>query len=295
METARLKRIALVPVLAATAFAVPLAAPGHAQTSPQAAATGSVPAAANDAPGRDTPAPDAKAAPPPAAAVSPPAPAAAPTPTHPATSGSAPATVQAAPAAAGKPAASAPALPPAVTLADKALAVKPGHYRLAPALGKITWSVNHRGFSTYIGQFGIVAADLVIDPKDLGHATLTAIADITSISTLNSKFDALLQSEDWFDSKAFPQASFKATAVTATGPQTARIDGELTLHGKTAPIVISATFNNAGVDPVDKQYTVGFDAAAIIRRSAFGISRDVPFVGDNVTLRLEGEFKPVTQ
>ena len=180
-----------------------------------------------------------------------------------------------------------------MTLAAKALAVKPGHYRLDPTEGKITWSVNHRGFSTYIGQFGIVAADLVIDPKDLARATLTAIADTTSISTLNSKLDAVLQSEDWFDSKQFPQASFKATAVTATGPQTARIDGELTLHGKTAPIVISATFNNAGVDPVDKLYTVGFDAAAIIRRSAFGISRDVPFIGDNVTLRLEGEFKPV--
>ena len=284
-----MKRIALVPVVAATVLAVPFAAPASAQTSAASATT------APPAP-KSASAPAAAAAPPAAATASkPPAPAAgAPQPAAGgpgAAASSAPATATPTPAA--KPVPAAPPAPPAVTLADKALAVKPGHYRLDPAEGKITWSVNHRGFSTYIGQFGIVAADLMIDPKDLAHATLTAIADTTSISTLNSKLDTVLQSEDWFDSKQFPQASFKATAVTATGPQTARIDGALTLHGKTAPIVISVTFNNAGVDPVDKLYTVGFDAAAIIRRSVFGISRDVPFVGDNVTLRLEGEFKPV--
>lgn len=274
METAGLKRIALLTVLAA-----PLAAPSFAQTTPPStAATTAAPAPAPAAPNTAAHATAPATATPSAAATPAPRPPAAPgTP------------VQTAPPVASKPAAA----PPPVTLADKALSVKPGHYRLDPAEGKITWSVNHRGFSTYVGQFGIVAADLVIDPKDLAHTTLTAIADTTSISTLNSKLDQALQSEDWFDSKHFPQASFKATAVTATGPQTARIDGELTLHGKTVPIVISATFNNAGVDPVDKLYTVGFDAAAIIRRSAFGISRDVPFIGDNVTLRLEGEFKPV--
>lgn len=180
---------------------------------------------------------------------------------------------------------------PAIALAAKALAVKPGHYKLDPDHGKITWSVNHLGFSTYSGEFGTVSADLTLDPRDVGQTALTASVDMASVGTLNPKLDAILKSDEWFDVKVYPQATFKATKVTVTGPQTARIDGDLTLRGKTAPIVISATFNNAGVDQVDKTYTVGFDGASIIRRSSFGVTRYVPFVGDNVTLHLEGEFK----
>ena len=45
-------------------------------------------------------------------------------------------------------------------------AVKAGSYRLDPAHGKITWSVNHLGFSTYIGQFSKVTAKLSLQPLD---------------------------------------------------------------------------------------------------------------------------------
>ncbi len=202
----------------------------------------------------------------------------------------APSAPKAAPAAA---ASSPNSIAPGVTLAAKSLEVKPGHYRLDPAHGKITWSVNHLGFSTYMGLFGGVAADLVLDPKDVSKIALTATVDTSSVDALNPKLNSELVGEGWFDSKKFPQASFRSTKVTINGPQTARIDGDLTMHGKTFPIVISATFNNAGVDPVDKQYTVGFDGASIVRRSTFGISQYVPLVADNVTLRLEGEFKLV--
>ena len=204
----------------------------------------------------------------------------------------APATPPAAPAAPAA-AASPNLIAPGVTLAAKALEVKAGRYRLDPAHGKISWSVNHLGFSTYMGLFGGVAADLTLDPKDVSKIALTATVDTSTVDTLNPKLNAELVSESWFDSKKFPQATFKSTKVMVTGPQTARIDGDLTLHGKTFPIVVSATFNNAGVDPVDKQYTVGFDGASIVRRSTFGVSQYVPLVADNVTLRLEGEFKLV--
>ena len=187
-----------------------------------------------------------------------------------------------------------PAPPPSVPLAADALAVRPGHYRLDPEHGKITWSVNHLGFSTYTGQFPGVAADLVIDPHDLSKTALTATVDLGSVDTANPKLDANLKDEGFFDAAKFPQATFKSTKVTVTGPRTARIDGALTLRGRTSPIVISATFNNAGVDPVDKQYTVGFDGAAIIRRSTFGVSQYVPLVGDDVLVRIEGEFKPAS-
>ena len=76
-----------------------------------------------------------------------------------------------------------------------------------------------------------------------------------------------------------------------TGERTADITGDLTLHGVTRPVTLEAEFNQAGVNPVDKTYSLGFDAEAKIMRSDFGITAYLPGVGDEVELDIEAELK----
>jgi len=170
-------------------------------------------------------------------------------------------------------------------------AVQAGTYRLDPAHGKITWSVTHFGFSTYIGQFSHVDATLKLDPKALGATALDVTVDTNSLGTLNPALDTHLKSKEFLDVAAFPTAAFKATKVTQTGPKTADITGALTLHGVTKPVVVHATFNQAGPNPLDKKYELGFAGTAEILRSEFGVKAYVPAVGDKVTLTIEAEFK----
>jgi polyisoprenoid-binding protein YceI len=172
---------------------------------------------------------------------------------------------------------------PAATLA--------GTYKLDPAHGKITWSVNHFGFSTYIGQFSTVNATLKVDPKAVGATALDVTVDTNSLGTLNAALDTHLKSKDFLDVAAFPTATFKATKVTQTGEKTADIAGDLTLHGVTKPIVVHATFNQGGANPMDKKYELGFAGSAEITRSDFGIKAYVPAISDKVTLTNEAEFK----
>ena len=167
-------------------------------------------------------------------------------------------------------------------------------YRLDPAHGKITWSVTHFGFSTYIGQFSHVEATLKADPKAPAASSVEVTVDTNSLGTLNPALDTHLKSKDFLDVAAFPQATFKSTKVTVTGPKTADIAGELTLHGVTKPVVVHATFNQAGVNPLDKKYEIGFAGSAEITRSEFGIKAYVPAVSDKVMLTIEAEFKAVS-
>lgn len=169
--------------------------------------------------------------------------------------------------------------------------VRPGAYVLDPAHGKITWSLSHLGYSTYYGQITDVAGQAVLDPKEPAKSRLSVTVGIDSVSGLNPKLDAHLKTPDFFDTQKFPTATFTATAVEPTSPTTARILGDLTLKGVTKPIALDATFNQAGISPVDKKYTVGFDGRTVIKRSEFGINAFLPILGDEVTLRLEGEFK----
>ncbi|AWN41336.1 YceI family protein [Methylobacterium durans] len=171
--------------------------------------------------------------------------------------------------------------------------VRPGAYLLDPAHGKITWSVSHLGYSTYYGQITDVAAQASLDPKEPGKSRITVTIGIDSVNGLNDKLNQHLKTPDFFDAAKFPTATFTSTSVEPTSPTTARINGDLTLRGVTKPVSFDATFNQAGISPVDKKYTVGFDGRTVLKRSEFGINAFLPVLGDEVSLRLEGEFKAV--
>ena len=83
---------------------------------------------------------------------------------------------------------------------------------------------------------------------------------------------------------------FRATKITRTGPSTATVAGELTLHGVTRPVVFKAKFVGAGVNPLDKSYTAGFAASGVIKRSEFGVTTYVPMISDDVELTINAAF-----
>lgn len=169
--------------------------------------------------------------------------------------------------------------------------VRAGRYVLDTAHGKVTWSISHLGFSTYYGQITDVTGELALDPKTPGKSTVSVKIGIGSTNALDERLNAHLKKPEFFDTAQFPQASFVSTSVEPSGPTTARVVGNLTLKGVTRPVSFDATFNQAGPHPVDKKYTVGFDGWAVIKRSEFGVSAYLPVLGDEVSLRLEGEFR----
>lgn len=168
--------------------------------------------------------------------------------------------------------------------------VKAGAYILDKSHGKITWSISHMGFSTYIGQFTDVDAKLNLDTAKPATSTLDVTVNMSGIGTLNQKLDEHLKTEDFFNTTKFPTATFKATKIELTGNKAAKITGNLTLLGTTKPLTIDATFNQAGPTPMTNAYRVGFTGSGKLKRSDFGMSKFIPMLGDEVTLDIEAEF-----
>jgi len=175
-------------------------------------------------------------------------------------------------------------------LTDVPAEVQAGAYKLDPDHGKITWSVNHLGFSTYVGQFVNVKADLTLDPADPANSRLTATIPLTDVDSNSDGLDAHLQTPDFFDTANHPVATFvsRSVAVDADDPSKATVVGDLTLRGVTRPVTMRVEFNQAG--PSMGAYKAGFDGEATIRRSDFGIDFALPALGDEVKLHIEGEF-----
>lgn len=168
--------------------------------------------------------------------------------------------------------------------------VQAGTYTLDASHGRITWSIDHMGFSTYIGQFINVSADLTLDPANPSASTLTASVPMADVAPNDDALKAHLQTPDFFNTAAFPTATFTATSIVVDQGDKSRADvtGNLTLHGVTRPVTLDVKFNQAGV--FMGPYRVGFDGKTTIKRSDFGIDKYLPLLGDEVELHIEGEF-----
>lgn len=167
-----------------------------------------------------------------------------------------------------------------------------GRYRLDPHHARITWSVDHLGFSTYRGLIPSVTGTLLIDPAHPEAARLDAVVEMTGITSLDDELDKRLRGPQFFATPRYPTASYHATGLSMTGPRTALLHGSITLCGVTHALDMNVRFERAGQDPVDGRLTLGFNGAATLRRSSFGIVAYTPLIGDDVGLDLEAEFTP---
>ena len=169
--------------------------------------------------------------------------------------------------------------------------VRAGAYTVEPGHTRVLFSLSHMGFTTWYGDFTGASGVLQLDPRRPAAARLDVTVPIASVSTTNAKLDGELKSKEWLDAARFPTARFVSRTVTPTGAGRADVAGDLTLHGVTKPLVLHVRFNGAGVNPLDKAYTTGFEAHGAFKRSDYGVSTYVPLVGDEVELTLSGAFE----
>ncbi|HEY3811604.1 MAG TPA: YceI family protein [Caulobacteraceae bacterium] len=175
-----------------------------------------------------------------------------------------------------------------------------GDYVNDPAHSSLTFQIDHLGFSHFTGRFEKWTAKLHFDPKDPSKISLTAEIDPKSIAHDNppAGFLAQISGPEFLDAGKYPQMTFRSTKVTQTGPDSADVTGDFTLHGVTKPVTLKVVYNGGypGM-AMDPQARVGFSAHGALNRSDFGVSGGLPpagttfGVGDRVDIAIETELK----
>jgi len=197
--------------------------------------------------------------------------------------------------------AEAPAAPAATQAAPPADAPA-GEYTMDLQHSSVNFRVSHMGLSRYTARFTKAEGKLAFDPANPAAQSVTATIDAGSLQTNYPEpqkldFDAQVEKE-FLDTAKFPTIAFKSTKVEPTGPRTAKVTGDLTLHGVTKPVTLEATFNGGykagSMDPMGAR--IGFSAHGTFKRSDFGIGYGIPApgttlgVGDEVEVAIEAEF-----
>lgn len=198
-----------------------------------------------------------------------------------------------------------PAETPATTETPVAVNAPSGEYALDPNHTTITVRAQHFGLARYTLRFNKVAGTLNFNAENPAQSTIQATVDVTSLNTPYTgerDFDAELQNSSWLDSATFGTATFTSTSVEQTGPNTARVTGDLTLRGQTHPVTFDVTYGGShSPHPMGfPMSSIGFSARTTIQRSQFGVNELMSSpagndgVSDETEIIVEAEFtRPV--
>lgn len=161
-----------------------------------------------------------------------------------------------------------------------------GAYTLDKAHASLIVRLSHLGYSHFTARFTDWNAALNFDPAAPEHSSINVTIDPRSIASDNppAGFIDIMRGADFLNAAQFPDISFRSTRVERTGPNTARITGDLTLHGVTRPVTLEARFNGgyAGIARLDPQARLGMSARGSFNRSDFGMSNGLPAPGSNL-------------
>lgn len=173
----------------------------------------------------------------------------------------------------------------------RSAAVQAGNYALDHSHTLVRFTVDHFGISEFFGTFPGATGTLSLDPRNVAAARLDVSVPVASVSTTNAVLDGELVSAEWFDAAKYPTMRFVSTKVVKTGVNTADVTGNLTLHGVTKAVTLKAKFKAGAVNPMNKAYTLGFNAVGTIKRTEFGVSKYAPLVSDDTQIVITAAFE----
>jgi polyisoprenoid-binding protein YceI len=157
------------------------------------------------------------------------------------------------------------------------------------------FAVRHLMVSTVRGAFSGITGTANFDDKDFTKSSVKVSIPVSSVDTREPKRDTHLKSPDFFDAEKFPTINFQSTKVMAAGTDGKfKIEGNLTIHGVTKPVVLEVEMTPELKGPGGLRR--GVSASTKVNRKDFGLMWNRPLeqggvlVGDDVTIQIDAEL-----
>jgi polyisoprenoid-binding protein YceI len=161
-----------------------------------------------------------------------------------------------------------------------------GTYQVDPAHTAVIAKIPHIGYALSVFRFDKVAGALTWNPATPTKSSLTATVETASISTPVPGFAAELGGDKYLRSVQFPNATFVSTRFRSRDATHGKVDGQLTLMGKTAPLTFDVEFMGAGKG-FGGRSRIGVEATTKFDPRVFGLP---PMLGPAAWLVIDAEF-----
>ena len=155
----------------------------------------------------------------------------------------------------------------------------------------VGFAVKHMGIANVRGQFTEFEGTLEVG-EDLASSSARGNVKVTSISTDDEQRDAHLRSADFFNVEEFPEILFESTQVEAIDDESTSVVGNLTMHGVTQEVRLTAVVQGTDIDPWGNE-RAGLEVVGVLKRSDFDMKFNQALgsgnvlVGDKVNMSLD--------
>lgn len=161
-------------------------------------------------------------------------------------------------------------------------------YVIDPTHTYASFEIDHLGFSTQRGQFNRTSGSVQLD-TEARSGSIDIRIEAASLDTGYELRDDVLRGESWFNVKSYPDIFFRSQRVIFDGDKPVAVEGNLTLLGEIRPMRLEIARFKCGLNLAARKRGCGADAQGVLRRSEFGMQQGLPFIGDEVRLRIQVE------
>jgi polyisoprenoid-binding protein YceI len=177
----------------------------------------------------------------------------------------------------------------AAALSVPAMAADNKTWQIEPNSSTVQFVVRHLGISNIQGDFTKVSGTVVVDDADISKSSVNSTIDASSVDTRVAMRDNDIKSDHFFDVTKFPTITFQSTKIWKTGDGTAKMTGNLTLHGVTKEVTLDVSGPTA---PITDRGVLrrGVEATTKISRKDYGITYDALIVGDEISITIDLEM-----
>jgi polyisoprenoid-binding protein YceI len=150
------------------------------------------------------------------------------------------------------------------------------------------FTARHFGIVPVVGTIPVKKAVVKLPPGSQIPIEVSAELDPSNVDTHNGSRDNDLRSGHYFDVATYPNMTFQSTKITGTDPKHFTIVGDLTMHGQTHPVTLSAGVVGAGKTPRGRS-VIAYAATGSIDRTQWGMSFGPIIVGNGIDISLNVE------
>lgn len=188
-----------------------------------------------------------------------------------------------------------------------AIAAPAGRYVIDPEHSTLFFRIRHIGLGDYVARFRTIDSTVTLDTGNPAASSVIATIDPTSLGAdFRENWKAVMPASPYsgweqylsldpqfLNARVHKTITFRSTAITVTGPSTAKINGDLTLLGQTRPVSLDATLTGSTAAYPMGGGAIGVKATGSFRRSDFGMTAFLtqPGLGDEISLEFNGEYR----
>ncbi len=159
-------------------------------------------------------------------------------------------------------------------------------YTIDPARTLVSFEMRSLG-TTQRGELSRAAGTVVLDSAQ-ERGELAIVIDARSLRAGNEATAKFVRGPSMLNTEAHPEIAYRAQRIVFSDGRPARIEGELTLLGVTRAVALDVA-RYACTDELASDQRCTIVATANVKRSAFGMTRYMLFVSDEVKLAIQAE------